>query len=323
MDATDRTRMGTLIRDAAYTLSHVRRGFNDPQLESRGADDLANLEVRRDGTPWGELPVRTYISIVSGLAAFAVDHLHACAQTMLDDVDFGPAVTARSAVEAAGRMVYLLDPDADVRTRVGRGYGLRLRGVRDTANNVAALAESEQKSRSAQLPTADSATRAELDANAERLATAVADAKASIQRVIDQMRVLGFKPHRDPKTRDLIGIDGFGQPSGPELAYKALAHLDVSVLEQMYPAWSSIAHSAYDALRNHLDVVDDGHSLARLGTTDASRIVTAGLAAEAVVHGCDIAISYFRADPDIRLRLNAEVLPEIRRLFIAAVDGQG
>lgn len=323
MDAEDRMHMGMLIRDTAFTLSHVRQGFNDPHEGARGGDDLANSEVRRDGTPWGELPVRTYISIVSGLAAFAVDHLHACAQTMLDDVDFGQAVTARSAVEAAGRMVYLLDPDDDVRTRVGRGYGLRLRGVRDTAKNVAALAKSEQKSRSASLPTDNSATRSQLDANAERLAIAAADAAASIQRVIKQMHALGFKAHRDPKTKALTGIDGFGQPSGPELAYKALAHLDVSVLEQMYPAWSSIAHSAYDALRNHLDVVDDGHSLARLGTTDASRIVTAGLAAEAVVHACDIAISYFRADPEIRLALNAELLPEIRRLFIAAVDGQG
>ena len=143
MDSTLRVETTNLIAQVLNALYALRPQLVAPTAGSRGADDLANTEGRRNGEPWGSLPVETYLTVVAGLGVATVDHLHACPHTMFDDIDFGPGVMDRCTLEAAGRLAWLLDPNVDVRDRVGRGYALRVRGLRDNARNIASLAEAE------------------------------------------------------------------------------------------------------------------------------------------------------------------------------------
>lgn len=293
--------MANLVRHVVAAFHELRGGFVQPAQGSQGAADLDNTETRRDGSPWGTEPVETYQTLVATLALAIADHLHACTQTMLDDVDFGPAVMARCTLEAAGRAAWLLDPHLDVRERVGRGYALRVRGTRDNARNIAALAALE--------PDPDPS-----------LTQAADDAAQRWPQVIATAHLLGFKAHRHAETRAFIGLDGLAEPSGDALAYEALRHLDVPVLGAMYASWSAMAHSTYDALRNHLTVVDADRRLAHVGTTEAQRVVAAGLATTGTVFAFDLFGSYYAPDPTPRQRLDAHVLPEIKRRFLEAID---
>ena len=108
---------------------------------------------------------------------------------MFDDIDFGPGVMARCTLEAAGRLAWLLDPNVDVRDRVGRGYGLRVRGLRDNARNIASLAEAEPDP-------------------APKLVAAAKRAAKRVPEVIGTAHNLGFKTERNQETREFTGLVG-------------------------------------------------------------------------------------------------------------------
>lgn len=299
MDAANCVEMGHVVKHVVAALYELQQQFRVPTVGSPGARDGQNAEVRRDGTPWGPEPIETYVSIVSALAVATADHLHGTAQVLLDDVDFGPAVMARCTLEAAGRLAWLLDPEVDVRARVGRGFALRVRGQRDNARNIAALMESE-------------------NAPAAPLVDAAATAAARWPEIVGHAHALGYPTIRGDGGV-FLGLDGLAEPSGDVLAFQALRHLEVPMLGQMYSSWSAMAHSSYDALRNHLVVVDPVSRMARIGTTGAQRVLAAGLATVGAVYAFDLAGGYFGADPEPRLRIDDEVLPEIKRQLLAAV----
>ena len=81
-----------------------------------------------------------------------------------------------------------------------------------------------------------------------------------------------------------------------------------------------MSHSTYDALRNQLDVSDGMRGLGRVYTAVAARVLAAGVAAIAAVRAIDQLIIYFGLNPQPRLRLDAQVLPAIKSLFLRAVE---
>jgi hypothetical protein len=302
MDATHRAEMATLMRHVLNALYAMRPQLVTSAASSRGADDRENTEQGRNGEPWGRLPAETYTTIVAGLSVATVDHLHGCAQIMLDDVDFGPGVMARCTLEAAGRLTWLLDPDLGFRDRVGRGYALRVRGLRDNARNIAALADAEPK------------------AGPELVAAAEIAAKRWPE-VIATAHELGFQTERHPETREFTGLVGLKPLTDSAYGFEAIRHLDVPPLGAVYAQWSGMAHSTYDALRNHVLAVNADKGLIQIGTTNASRIIAAGLATIGALHALDHTIVYFGApDPTPRLALETEVLPATKQLFLAAID---
>lgn len=292
------------MRDVLNGLYEMHRQFTEPVEGSRGSDDRQNDEVRRNGEPWGALPVDTYTTIVVGLSVTTVDHLHGCAQILLDEVDFGPGVMARCTLEAAGRLTWLLDTDVDVRGRVGRGYALRVRGLRDNARNIAALGAAE--------PTPD-----------PELVAAGQQAARRVAAVIGTAHELGFRTERNAETGEFAGLVGLSTLGDAEYFFEAIKHLEVPPLALMYAQWSGMVHSTYDAIRNHFLAVDDDQNRMRLGTTDESRIVAAGLATIGALHALDHTIVYFGADPEPRVALEPEVLPAVKQLFLDAIDASG
>jgi hypothetical protein len=302
MKDEQRVETANLVARVVDALHMLAPQLVTPAAGSRGSDDLANAETRRSGEPWGTLPVETYITMVSSLRIAALDHLHGCAQVMRDDVDFGPGVMARCTLEAAGKLMWLLDPDLDLRARVGRGYAIRIRGLRDNARNIGALAESETD------PDSD-------------LVEAVAKARERIPEVIGIAHGLGFKTERHPDTREFTGLVGLSPLGDSEFGYEAVRHLQVPPLGLMYAMWSAMAHSTYDALRNHMVRVDGEEGLARIGTTNATRIIAGGLATIGALNAVDHLIVYFGvADPAPCLDLDHEVIPALKELFLAALD---
>lgn len=303
MDANGRTEMARLMREVLNALYAMRPQLITPTADSRGADDRVNAEQRRNGAPWGTIPAETYTTIVAGLSVATVDHLHGCAQIMLDDVDFGPGVMTRCTLEAAGRLTWLLDPDLNVRERVGRGYALRVRGLRDNARNLAALAASDAEP-------------------GPELLAAQDDAQRRVAEVIGTAYELGYTTERNSETGEFTGLVGLSPLSDAAYGSEAIKHLEVPPLAVMYAQWSGMVHSTYDAIRNHfLEAAEDDPNLIRLGTTDASRIVAAGLATIGALYAFDLTLGYFGApDPTPRLVLEPEVLPAIKQLFLDAIS---
>ena len=303
MDANDRTEMARLIREVLNGLYAMRPQLITPTAGSRGNDDRVNNEKRRNGDPWGSIPAETYTTIVAGLSVATVDHLHGCAQIMLDDVDFGPGVMARCTLEAAGRLTWLLDPDLDVRERVGRGYALRVRGLRDNARNLAALAASDPEP-------------------VPELLAARDDALSRVAQVIGTAYELGYQTERHSDTGEFTGLVGLSPLGDAAYGYEAVKHLEVPPLAVMYAQWSGMVHSTYDAIRNNfLEPAEDDPSLIRLGTTDASRIIAAGLATVGALYAFDLTLVYFGTpDPTPRLALDPKVLPAIKQLFLDAIS---
>jgi hypothetical protein len=267
--------------------------------------DRKTYETGRSGVPWGSLPAETLQSIVALTSRAVADHLHSTAHLLRDDIDFGPMVMARSTVEASGRIAWLLPSESDIRDRVGHGYALRVRGLRDNAKNLAALAALENPC-------------------PPELAAAAEGARQSVEEVLERAHVLGFQTIKDKATNAHVGLEGLSEPSGEALAYGPLSHLDVPPMMQLYALWSGLSHSTYDALRRDLHLAE--HPTERLGqiyTSKAARIFAAGVATIAAVEALDRLIMYFALDHGPRLHLQeAGTLPAIKSLFLRALESQ-
>jgi hypothetical protein len=302
MDASKQREMAWRMGEVLNGLYAMRPQLVAPAAGSRGADDRVSNETRRNGDPWGTAPAETYTTLVAGLSVATVDHLHGCAQIMLDDVDFGPGVMARCTLEAAGRLTWLLDPELDLHERVGRGYALRVRGLRDNARNLAGLVASEPTPAPELLATQDEAQR-------------------RVGEVIAAAHELGYLTERDPETRAFTGLVGLSPLTDSQYGYEAVRHLEVPPLAVMYAQWSGMVHSTYDAIRNSfLEASDDDPNLVRIGTTNSSRIIAAGLATIGALYAFDRTLEYFGvADLTPRRALDSEVLPAVKKLFLEAI----
>lgn len=89
--------------------------------KSEAADELANAEIRRDGSRWGEQPLLwSYASAWLFISA-AVDCIDAiCLCVTMDTPALVPSALSRVALEAGGQASWLLQPGLGARRRVAR-----------------------------------------------------------------------------------------------------------------------------------------------------------------------------------------------------------
>ena len=129
----------------------------EPAPESEAAAELVNTETRAGGSPWGEEQPRTAYAAANLMMTGVLDNLAALRQ-LLDDrmTVIGPTVVARSAIEIASGVWWLMEPGIGARARVCRELALSLGSARragqlaeefrDTGFDVSeAIEEAEQQ----------------------------------------------------------------------------------------------------------------------------------------------------------------------------------
>jgi hypothetical protein len=103
----------------------------EPATDSEAAAELANTENRADGSPWGDVPVRTAYAAANLMMTGVLDNLAALRQLLDDQMPvLGPTVVARSAIEIAAGAWWLMEPGLGARARVCREGVLSLTSAR-------------------------------------------------------------------------------------------------------------------------------------------------------------------------------------------------
>jgi hypothetical protein len=244
-------------------------------------------------------------SIGASTAAVMVDHLHGLAQTLRDDVDYGPMVMGRSALEAAGRITWLLDPSLDTRGRVIRAFALRVRGLKDVVRNAEAMAAAAPQ-------------REEIVAEVER-------SRARFDHVLADANALGVPVHWNTERTEITMLKTT-VPDGAELVRQLLAPLDVPYGALLYGHWSAIGHSTYDAIQGFLTQVGpmvDRTAIARVGSDMATRVSAGCWSAVGVQRAVAMLIAYCGFEGRPYLDAMAGAAPELKRLLDLATPDSG
>jgi hypothetical protein len=104
---------------------------------SPASAEVANAEVRLDGSPWGDRPVRTAYAYAQMEIKLAVEHSR-CAALLIGSARPAPGIEAvtRAALEAGSVAWWLLDEGLTARQRVCRMQLLRRNSAREYARSV-------------------------------------------------------------------------------------------------------------------------------------------------------------------------------------------
>lgn len=120
MDHQDVVAEGTAALQATvdFGTRHLGSAKWEPRPGSPAAGELANTEVRQDGSPWGEDPVRTAYAAANLMMTGVLDNLAGLRQLLADQMPvIGPTVIARSAIEIASGAWWLMEPGIAARRR--------------------------------------------------------------------------------------------------------------------------------------------------------------------------------------------------------------
>ena len=109
---------------------------------STASVEIANGEVRQDGTPWGDRPVRTAYAYAQMATKLAVEFSR-CAALIIGADRPAPGIETevRSALEAGSVAWWLLEPGLTVRQRVCRMQLLRRNSAREYARSIDEVGE--------------------------------------------------------------------------------------------------------------------------------------------------------------------------------------
>lgn len=144
----------------------------EPTAGSEAAAELVPGETKVDGTPWGDDQPRTAYAAANLMMHGVLDNLAALYQLLDDRMSvIGPTVVARSAIEIASGVWWLMEPGIGVRTRVCRELVLSLTSAR----------------RAGQLA-------GEFQATGIDVSEAIAEAAQQEARVLQRIAVLGIDP---------------------------------------------------------------------------------------------------------------------------------
>ncbi|WP_106433274.1 hypothetical protein [Streptomyces sp. Mg1] len=129
------------------TLKFAQRALLEPRwipgAASQAEAELANSEAGQNG-PWGEDPPRTAYAGANLMMAAVLDDLGSLRQLLGEPMPvIGPTVVARSAIEIASTVWWLMEPGIGVRRRVCRELVLSLKSAR-RAKQVAQDMDSSQ-----------------------------------------------------------------------------------------------------------------------------------------------------------------------------------
>jgi hypothetical protein len=119
--------LGTLLEEAAAQVdTWIGDGLWTFEPRSPAAIEVANTEVRTDGTPWGDRPVRSAYQLGQMAAKFTVE-MAGCIATLVRAGRAAPGIEAltRTSLESASVVWWLFEPDINARQRVCRMQLLR------------------------------------------------------------------------------------------------------------------------------------------------------------------------------------------------------
>lgn len=219
---------------------HVGPAKWEPKSGSQAAVELANTEVRQDGTPWGEAPVRTAYAAANLMMTGVLDNLASLRQLLADQMPvIGPTVVARSAIEIASGAWWLMEPGIGARRRVCRELALSLTSAR-RAKQVAE----------------------EYQATGFQMSNAIADAHQQESRVTQRIADLGIGSASSGFSPRIEG-------ERAELATDRTALMLRSVLsasvpgESVYRTYSAVTHGEIYGLMDFMapGVTSDGSTL--------------------------------------------------------------
>ena len=129
----------TAVSDSRQALEVTQRFGNrhlgpakwEPAANSEAAAELANTEKRADGTPWGENPPRTAYAAANLMMTAVLDNLAGIGKLLDEQMPvIGPTILARSAIEIAASVFWLMEPGIGVVNRVCRELTLSLTSAR-------------------------------------------------------------------------------------------------------------------------------------------------------------------------------------------------
>jgi hypothetical protein len=109
---------------------------------SDASAEVANAEVRLDGSPWGDRPVRTTYAYAQMEIKLAVEHSR-CAALLMGAARPAPGIEAvtRAALEAGSVAWWLLEEGLSARQRVCRMQLLRRNSAREYARSIQEVGE--------------------------------------------------------------------------------------------------------------------------------------------------------------------------------------
>ena len=131
--------LAALLNDVAGRVdSWTRQEAWEPEPGSPGAAELANTEIRADGSPWGERPTRTVFQLGQMQMKMVVEYARSAALLVAAERT-PPAieVETRAALEAASVTWWLFEPGLAARERVCRLQLLRRNSARELARSIA------------------------------------------------------------------------------------------------------------------------------------------------------------------------------------------
>lgn len=117
-----------------------------PARDSGASAELASMQVRQDGQPWGDDVLRTPYAAASLLMTGVLDNLGSIRQLIDDPMPaIGPAVIARSAMEIGATAWWLMEPGIGARRRACRQLVLSLISARRAAQVAQELRDDEAR----------------------------------------------------------------------------------------------------------------------------------------------------------------------------------
>lgn len=117
-----------------------REQDGDPAWQSEAACEITNSEVRADGSPWGETPVRTAYAASTAFLFAGLDALMALRDSVnVSSTSYVPGVLSRAAMEAGSQAFWLLEPGISARHRVIRSVLVRAGSAANLKETVEAV----------------------------------------------------------------------------------------------------------------------------------------------------------------------------------------
>lgn len=202
----------------------------NPAWKSEAASELGNSEMRRDGSPWGELPVLwTYATAWLFISA-GIDCLDAmCVCITTDTPAFVPNALTRIALEAGAKASWLLHPGIGARRRVARRtliHDASARQIRSIVDNVNRQSKPHPKWRVADYPPT---------------IRTVADHAADLLLCCEDEEL----PTCDGKAKKQFTCEGESLPTTTRLASTFAAKIHAP---DGYTIWSNAVHAGWHAI---------------------------------------------------------------------------
>jgi hypothetical protein len=224
----------TLQATADFGLRELSPAVWSATAGSEAAAEMANAETGPGG-PWGEEPPRTAYAAANLMMTGVLDNLTSLQQMLADTMPvIGPTIVARSAIEIASTVWWLMEPRIGVRRRVCRELVISLTSAR-RAGQVARGMQA-----------------AGYHASGPQVGSAVSDALQQEARVLQRITDLGISM---PTGRHFEPVIGGEQASNATDATGAMLRAVVPANappDFVYRTYSAITHGEIYGLMNFM-----------------------------------------------------------------------